>query len=144
MFSLHVIEKPTFFYLQNTLDDIAELISKRITTPQNGTLNIVFLDAVGIQNLNKNYRNIDTPTDVLSFHYYDDFAHLRVSDIAGELIFCEEKIVSQWIEYTLWTEKEFYKLLIHSIFHVLWFDHESEEEYEEMKKWEEWVWSEIF
>jgi ssRNA-specific RNase YbeY (16S rRNA maturation enzyme) len=95
MFSLHVIEKPTFFYLQNTLDDIAELISKRITTPQNGTLNIVFLDAVGIQNLNKNYRNIDTPTDVLSFHYYDDFVHLRVSDIAGELIFCEEKIVSQ-------------------------------------------------
>jgi ssRNA-specific RNase YbeY (16S rRNA maturation enzyme) len=52
--------------------------------------------------------------------------------------------VSQWIEYKLWTEKEFYKLLIHSIFHVLWFDHESEEEYEEMKKWEEWVWSEIF
>lgn len=95
MFSLQVIEKPGFFYSQNTLDEIAELISKHISKQQNGTLNIVFLDAFGIQNLNKNYRNIDVVTDVLSFHYHEDFAGLKNDDIAGELIFCEEKIVSQ-------------------------------------------------
>jgi len=45
--------------------------------------------------LNKTYRHIDKATDVLSFHYYEDFSGLRDEDIAGELIFCEEKIVSQ-------------------------------------------------
>jgi len=41
------------------------------------------------------YRHIDKATGVLSFHYYEDFSGLRDEDIAGELIFCEEKIVSQ-------------------------------------------------
>ncbi|NCO31324.1 rRNA maturation RNAse YbeY [bacterium] len=32
--------------------------------------------------MNKNYRNIDTSTDVLSFHYFDDFSKLKEEDIA--------------------------------------------------------------
>jgi ssRNA-specific RNase YbeY (16S rRNA maturation enzyme) len=51
--------------------------------------------------LNKDYRNIDKATDVLSFHYFDDFSDLNPEDIAGELIFCEEKIVTQGDEYGL-------------------------------------------
>jgi ssRNA-specific RNase YbeY (16S rRNA maturation enzyme) len=42
----------------------------------------VFLDDDSIQNLNKNYRNIDKITDVLSFHYFDDFRNLSEDDIA--------------------------------------------------------------
>ena len=95
MFSLQVLEKPTFHYTQNTLDEIANVISNTIDIAQNGTLNIVFLDPAGIQNLNKTYRNIDACTDVLSFHYFDDFSLLSPQDIAGELVFCEEKILSQ-------------------------------------------------
>jgi probable rRNA maturation factor len=144
MFSLHVIEKPQFSYSQNTLDEIAERISKHILTNQNWLLNIIFLDSFGIQNLNKTYRNIDTATDVLSFHYYEDFSELWDDDIAGELIFCEEKIISQWIEYELWTEHEFYKLVIHSLLHIIGFDHEEDSDYAEMKKWEDIIWNELF
>ncbi|NDK09258.1 rRNA maturation RNase YbeY [Candidatus Gracilibacteria bacterium] len=144
MFSLHIIEKPQFSYSQNTLDEIVEGISKHILTNQNGLLNIIFLDSSGIQNLNKTYRHIDKATDVLSFHYYEDFSGLRDEDIAGELIFCEEKIVSQGIEYGLGTEKEFYKLVIHSVLHIIGFDHEQDAEYEEMKKWEDIIWEELF
>jgi len=144
MFSLHIIEKPQFSYSQNTLDEIVEGISKHILTNQNWLLNIIFLDSSGIQNLNKTYRHIDKATDVLSFHYYEDFSGLRDEDIAGELIFCEEKIVSQWIEYWLGTEKEFYKLVIHSVLHIIGFDHEQDAEYEEMKKWEDIIWEELF
>ncbi len=97
-----------------------------------------------IQNLNKTYRNIDTCTDVLSFHYYDDFFPLGSEDIAGELVFCEEKIVSQGKEYGLWSENEFYKLVIHSVLHILGFDHEDDRDYEEMKNWEELVWRQVF
>lgn len=144
MFFLKIVEKPSFQYQQNTLDEISLVISKNILDQQNWTLNIVFIEPLGIQNLNKKYRNIDKVTDVLSFHYHDSYENLWPDDIAGELIFCEELIISQWKEYGLWTQKEFYKLVIHSVLHILWFDHEIDEEYEEMKKWEEFVWSEVF
>jgi len=144
MFSLKLLEKPGFTYSQNTLDEISLVISKNILKHQNWTLNIVFLEPLGIQNLNKKYRDIDAVTDVLSFHYHDSYENLQADDIAGELVFCEEKIISQWQEYWLWTQKEFYKLVIHSVLHILWFDHEDDEEYIEMKKWEELVWSEVF
>ncbi|MDA9129212.1 rRNA maturation RNase YbeY [Candidatus Gracilibacteria bacterium] len=144
MFSLHVVEKPSFSYSQNTLDEISQVISKNILQQQKGTLNIVFLEPSRIQSLNKNYRNIDKTTDVLSFHYFDDFSELSDTDIAGELVFSEEKIISQGTEYGLGTEKEFYKLVIHSVLHVLGYDHEVDEEYEEMKELEEKVWEEVF
>jgi len=144
MFSLKVVKNPGFTYSQNTLDEISLVISKNILEQQNGTLNIVFIEPLGIQNLNKKYRNIDKVTDVLSFHYHDSYDDLEQDDIAWELIFCEEKILSQWEEYWLWSEKEFYKLVIHSVLHILGFDHESDEEYEEMKKWEDLVWSAVF
>lgn len=95
MFSLQVLENPTFHYTQNVLDEISSIISNTIDRAQNGTLNIVFMSPEGIQNLNKTYRNIDACTDVLSFHYFDDFSLLQDTDVAGELVFCEEKIISQ-------------------------------------------------
>lgn len=144
MFSLQIVQKPSFTIDQNTLDSIVWSISKNIKLAQTWVLNIVFLDTDGIQNLNKSYRNIDTATDVLSFHYYDDFSSLKDDEVAWELVFCEEKIISQWIEYGLGTQWEFYKLLIHSILHILGFDHETDEEYEEMKHWEENIWGEVF
>jgi ssRNA-specific RNase YbeY (16S rRNA maturation enzyme) len=42
----------------------------------------VFLDDDSIKKLNKNYRNIDKTTDVLSFHYFEDFTQINDEDIA--------------------------------------------------------------
>jgi ssRNA-specific RNase YbeY (16S rRNA maturation enzyme) len=82
MFSLKVVKNPGFTYSQNTLDEISLVISKNILEQQNGTLNIVFIEPLGIQNLNKKYRNIDKVTDVLSFHYHDSYDDLEQDDIA--------------------------------------------------------------
>jgi probable rRNA maturation factor len=59
----------------------------------------VFVSDEEIQYLNKTYREKDSVTDVLSFHYFEDFSNLQKDDIAGELIFCESKILSQAKEY---------------------------------------------
>jgi rRNA maturation RNase YbeY len=59
----------------------------------------VFVDDDSIQKLNNNYRQIDSVTDVLSFHYFDNFSELLPDDIAGEIILSENKIISQAIEY---------------------------------------------
>jgi probable rRNA maturation factor len=80
----------------------------------------------------------------LSFHYFEDFSALKTSDTAGEIILNEWKIKTQAIEYELWEEREFYKLLIHSMLHILWYDHEEEEDYELMNSLENIIWKEIF
>lgn len=144
MFSLQILEKPSFSLSQKVLDDISRNISDTIDKKQNWVVNLVFLDPQSIQNLNKAYRGKDRVTDVLSFHYHDDFSELSEEDLAGEIVFCEEQIISQWQEYGLWTEKEFYKLVIHSVIHLLGYDHETEEEYEEMQELEDVVWEEVF
>jgi len=42
----------------------------------------VFVDSDSIKKLNNNYRKINETTDVLSFHYFDDFDDLKKEDIA--------------------------------------------------------------
>jgi rRNA maturation RNase YbeY len=49
--------------------------------------------------LNNNYRKINENTDVLSFHYFDDFSLLNDDAVAGEIILSEEKIKSQAKEF---------------------------------------------
>ena len=144
MFSYILISKPSFDIKEKEIDNIFESISNNIQKKQNGTLNIVFLDDDSIQNLNKKYRNIDKTTDVLSFHYFDDFRELKKEDTAWEIILSETKIISQGKEYWLWSEWEFYKLIIHSVLHILWYDHENDEDYIEMKKLEEKIHKEVF
>ncbi|MDP2090692.1 MAG: rRNA maturation RNase YbeY [Candidatus Gracilibacteria bacterium] len=144
MFKYNLIVMPIFSVNTYTIDCIFEVISNKINIIQNGTINIVFLDDDSIKNLNNNYRKIDKSTDVLSFHYYDDFTDLNDEDIAGEIIMSETKIKTQAIEYGLGEEKEFYKLLIHSILHILGFDHEIDEEYKIMQNLEENIYKEVF
>ena len=144
MFNYNLLEKPSFTINTKTIDTIFKKISNIVEKKQNWTLNIVFLDPDSIQNLNNNYRWINKTTDVLSFHYYDDFSNLQLEDIAWEIILSEEKIISQGKEYWLWEEKEFYKLIIHSILHILWYDHEEDNDYKIMSELEKTIWKEVF
>lgn len=144
MFQFHFINTPNFTINTNHVGKIFAVFKKEVSIIQNWQVNIVFVDAEAIKNLNKTYRNKDTSTDVLSFHYFDNYNNLSENDIAGELIFCEEKITSQWKEYGLWEEFEFYKLLIHSLLHILWYDHEKDDEYEIMQNLENIIAYEVF
>lgn len=144
MFNYQIINPPTFSFDEKIVKTIFEIIDLFQEKKQNWTLNIVFVDEKTIQELNNNYRKKDYITDVLSFNYYDEFDSLKDDDIAWELVFCEEKIKSQGLEYGLWEEKEFYKLLIHSILHIIWYDHEDNDDYNIMKSIEEEVWNKIY
>lgn len=144
MFSFEIINKHSFNIDKDIIINIFKLIDKTVLKKQNWILNIVFVTNEEIKELNKNYRQKDYETDVLSFHYYDDFSEINKSQIAWELIFSENKISLQSIEYWLWEEQEFYKLLIHSILHILWYDHEEDSDYEEMFSLESEIWYQIF
>ena len=144
MFHYKVITEPSFSIDKNTLDEIFKCISSTINIEQEWTLNIVFLDNDSIQKLNNDYRKIDSTTDVLSFHYFDDFSKINNNDVAGEIIMSEEKILIQASEFWLWNEKEFYKLFIHSVLHILWYDHELDNDYSNMQDLEDKIWQEVF
>jgi probable rRNA maturation factor len=101
---------------------------------QNGILNIAFLTDEEIRVLNRDHRGIDKTTDVLSFHYFDDFSDLGSDEVAGEIILSESRIQEQAEEHKHSRERECEILVIHSILHILGYDHETDEEYVEMWK----------
>jgi len=144
MFSYKVLEKPNINLNIEIIDNIFKKISNKIEKKQNWTLNIVFVDSDSIKKLNNNYRKINKTTDVLSFHYFDNFDNLKKEDIAWEIILNFDKILEQSKEFWLSIEQEFYKLLIHSILHILWYDHEQENDYKIMSEFEKVIWTEVF
>jgi len=146
MFSYNLIntEDIKFNIDKKILDEIFSVIWKIVDKNQNWTLNIVFLSPEEVHELNKVHRWIDKTTDVLSFHYFEDFSDLKTFETSGEIILNGEKIIEQAKEYGLWEEKEFYKLVIHSCLHILWYDHEDEEDYIIMKGFEDKIWATIF
>ncbi len=119
-------------------------ISEKIEKKQNWILNIIFVSNEQIKKYNNDYRKKNKTTDVLSFHYFEDFSDLKNTDIAWEIVISEEKIFSQALEFQIKPEEEFYKLLIHSILHILWYDHETEKDFLEMNTLENEIAFQVF
>ena len=94
-----------------------------------------------IQRLNKTYRGIDSPTDVLSFPQYEDLNEIpKEGDILlGDVVICVEVAMEQAKEYGHSQERELLYLFTHSILHLLGYDHMDEEEKKEMRRREETV-----
>lgn len=122
-----------------TVSAIADAMSETAPEIQNGVVNVAFVDDETMRAYNRDYRSIDKTTDVLSFHYFEDFADCGENEIAGEILLSESRIREQAPEYGNTPEEETYKLLIHSFAHLLGYDHEEDGEYEAMKAVEEAV-----
>lgn len=137
MFQFSLINHPEHFHISaEKITDIFAYIAETLPVPQQGRLNIAFVSDEEMQALNRDYRGMDRTTDVLSFHYFDDFSALSDEDIAGECIFSEAKILAQAAQYAHSPEEEFAILLIHSILHILGHDHETDEDFEAMWEYE--------
>ena len=138
MFSYQILNHPVHFSLdESRITEIFQLISDEVDVPQNGILNIAFLSDEEIQKLNQHHRGIDKNTDVLSFHYFEDFSDISTQETSGECIFSESKILSQSEEYHHLPREEFEILLIHSLLHIIGYDHEEDEDFQAMWSYEE-------
>jgi probable rRNA maturation factor len=120
MFSLEIVNHSETFTLDfSRIQEIAECVSKEVDIPQHGTIHVAFLSDDGIQTLNREYRSIDKTTDILSFHYFDDFSSLKDDDIAGEIILSESRILAQAIDHSHTPREESEILFIHGLLHIL-------------------------
>ena len=98
-----------------------------------------------IHKINKEYRDVDRPTDVLSFPMYerDEIAGLKndtddeIEKILGDIIVSIEKVREQAQEYGHSFERELAYLVTHGMLHLLGYDHMIEEEKAVMRKREE-------
>ena len=108
-------------------------ISITLTTPSN------------IQKINKEYRKIDKPTDVLSFPMFEkeeldekiqkqDFEY---EDILGDIIISIEQVKTQAEEYGHSFERELAYMLVHGFYHLMGYDHMEESDKVLMRQKEE-------
>ncbi|PID84197.1 rRNA maturation RNase YbeY [Candidatus Gracilibacteria bacterium] len=140
MFGFHLLHIPKNLKIDpKKIEKILDYIEKTVPEKGNGILNIAFLHDDEIQHLNKAYRKIDAPTDVLSFHYFDDFSTIKDDETAGECIFSWGKIQSQAKKFSHSEAEEFYILFIHSVLHILGYDHENDREFRAMWKYEKLI-----
>jgi len=109
---------------------------------EDGEVALTFTDDERIHELNREYRGIDRPTDVLSFAMQEDTDEeleivyevedesepAPVADLLGDIIISVERAKAQSEEYGHSLEREIGFLFVHGFLHLLGYDHESEEE----------------
>lgn len=102
-------------------------------------VSVSFVSLDEIHELNKEYRNVDSPTDVLSFPQFErDEEVPEIGPIyLGDVVICTDKAKAQAEEYGHSYERELIYLFTHSILHLLGYDHMKEDEKKEMRFREE-------
>ena len=122
------------FEVENLIDSQL-YISITLTNPEN------------IRKINKEYRDVDKPTDVLSFPMFEkeeidkkiaekDFEY---EDVLGDIVISIEQVQNQAEEYGHGFEREFAYMLIHGFYHLMGYDHMEENDKKQMREKEEFV-----
>ena len=92
-------------------------------------ISLTFTNSEGIRELNKTYRNIDEPTDVLSFPMIDESVPVEIPELPvlalGDIVICPEETARLHPE--LEKDEAVFLMIAHSFLHLLGFDHDTEE-----------------
>lgn len=132
------------FDVQELLNRIMEAVTEMEKCPYETAVNLLLTDNEGIREYNKNYRDMDRETDVLSFPNISferagDFTPAETEEadcfdpdsgelILGDIILSVDRVLSQAQEYGHSVLREFAFLTAHSMFHLCGYDHMEEEE----------------
>ncbi len=119
-----------------------------VKCPYDCEVNLLITDNDEVLVLNKETRNIDSPTDVLSFPAIEfdkpaDFSKIEDNDfnfnpesgelVLGDIVISYDKVLEQSEEYGHSHQREFAFLIAHSMLHLFGYDHMNEEERKTME-----------
>jgi len=138
-------EKRFPFDYETLLKRVVEEACDYVDCPYEIELNIVITGREEIQEINREYRNINAPTDVLSFPMLEypapgDFSEIEQLEemadfnpdtgelLLGDIMLNYEQVVSQAQEFGHSVQRELAFLTAHSMFHLFGYDHIEEEE----------------
>jgi len=140
------IEFETEFDKEKTAKEVVEFILKKEAVPWECEVDIYITDSEEVRTYNREYRNIDKTTDVLSFPNIDwevpadyesvDYEGFETESfnpetslpILGEICLNKDRILSQAEEYGHSVKREYAFLIAHSMLHLLGYDHIKEDE----------------
>ena len=138
-----------FAYAKLAEDVIAFCLSHE-NFPYEAEVSVSIVSKEEIHEINKKFRQVDRPTDVLSFpmlefEYPGDFSSETFENslttsfesqelLLGDIVLCTDIIKSQAKEYGHSEKREFSFLVVHSLLHLLGYDHMEEEERVQMEE----------
>lgn len=146
------IEFETDFDKEQTAKDVVEHILDKEKCPWDVEVDILITDSEEVKEYNREYRDIDKTTDVLSFPNIDweapaDYENVDEEEfncssfnpetglpILGEICLNKDRIISQAGEYGHSVKREFAFLIAHSILHLLGYDHMEDDEAKVMEE----------
>ena len=104
-------------------------------------ISIILTNPKNIQEINKEHRNIDKETDVLSFPMFEkeELENIKFenSEVLGDVIISIEKVKEQAEEYGHGFERELAYMVVHGFYHLMGYDHMIEEDKVLMREKEE-------
>lgn len=89
------------------------------------TVSLILTDDAEIWSLNRQFRGVDRPTDVLSFPADEE-------EYLGDIFISVDRLLAQAEEYGHSAEREFAFLLVHGLLHLMGYDHHDPEKEQEM------------
>lgn len=115
-------------------------------TKRNIYINIILTNPEVIKKTNKEFRNINKETDVLSFPMFekDEIEELKkktspIPEVLGDIMISIQRVQEQAIEYGHSFERELAYMLVHGFYHLIGYDHMVESDKIEMRAKEEFV-----
>lgn len=120
--------------IENIVEKSIEAALKEIEFTDDYEVSVSFVGDEEIHELNRDYREVDRTTDVLSFPMDDEFTNML-----GDIVININKVIEQAKEYGHSEKREISYLTVHSTLHLMGFDHEEEEDKKEMRAVEDRV-----
>lgn len=131
------------FPYRKLAEQVIEAALEEEEFPYEAEVNMILVTMNEIHDINRAQRQIDRPTDVLSFPLIaypapGDFTRMEEDEdnfdpdtgeaLLGDIVLCAEKIKEQAREYGHSEKREFAFLILHSMLHLLGYDHMTEQE----------------
>lgn len=114
------------------LETVQKVLEKALEKEklENTYFNLIIVDNNYIHELNKKYRNIDRPTDVITFALEDENSIIIPNEerILGDIYISIDKAREQSQEYQHSLLRELCFLAVHGFYHLLGYDHQTKEE----------------
>jgi probable rRNA maturation factor len=106
-------------------------------------VNVIYTNSKKIKEINNEYRNINSETDVLSFPMFEkkDLAKIKGDyvDVLGDIVISIEQVQIQAVKFNHSFERELAYMIVHAFFHLVGYDHIKEEDKKIMREKEETI-----
>lgn len=146
---INIINETNYLIEENEeklLNQIAEKTEEVLQIAKDKVVSIIFVDSAKIHEINRDYRQIDRSTDVISFALNDTangYENMELDVELGDIFINVDAIQSQAQQYQHSEHRELAFLFGHGLLHLLGYDHQNEDEEKEMFQLQEAIIDEV-